>query len=77
MNFSVKIRRLNQCFLSAALDSTWKAVTLQISDVSNYLKGDKDVLQAYKEARAEESESALIITHHDAGDDNDLALGKK
>ncbi len=63
--------------LSAALESTWKSVTLQISDVSSYLKGDEDVLQAYKEARAEELESTLIIKHHDAGNDNDLSLGKK
>lgn len=41
--------------LQITLDFTWKAIMLQIDEVSNYLKGEEDVLRAYSEARMEDA----------------------
>lgn len=65
--------------LSIALEFTWNAIMLQISEVSTYLKGDEDVLQAYSEARAEEaiaenSRPKGAIQSRDAGNKDDLLL---
>lgn len=58
--------------LKITLDFTWKAIMLQIGEVSNYLKDDEDVLQAYSEARAENPEPTRITQYHDDCKDNDL-----
>ena len=65
--------------LSIALEFTWNAIMLQISEVSTYLKGDEDVLQAYSEAWAEEamaenSRPKGVIQFHDNSNENDQPL---
>lgn len=63
--------------LSSTFDSTWEVIKLQISEVSNYLKGDEDVLLAYSEARAENPESTWVIQSPDYCKNDALPVGKK
>lgn len=63
--------------LKTTLDSTWNAIMLQINEVSIYLKGDEDVLQAYSKARAENTESMWIIQALNFCKEDDLPMGKK
>lgn len=58
--------------LKITFDFTWRAIMLQIGEVSNYLKGDENVLQAYAEARAENPEPTCITQYQDDCKDDGL-----
>lgn len=58
--------------LKNTLQVTWEALMQQINSVSNYLKGDEDVLRVYSETKVENSESTFVIQYNDNQNQNNL-----